>query len=70
MAVLAQLLIAYGNMAGSEALRRVGATRHHTNEFVLLVGLSAKGRKGSSVTPWATRSPMTSGPRSRAPPTA
>lgn len=48
VAVLAQLLIAYGNVTGSEALRRVGATRHHTNEFVLLVGPSAKGRKGSS----------------------
>jgi hypothetical protein len=48
VAVLAQLLVAYGNVIGGHALRRVGATSHHANEFVLLVGPSAKGRKGSS----------------------
>jgi len=48
VAVLAQLLVAYGNVIGHHARRRVGATLHHTNEFALLVGPSAKGRKGSS----------------------
>jgi hypothetical protein len=48
VAILAQLLVAYGNVIGHHAQRRVGATSHHTNEFVLLVGPSAKGRKGSS----------------------
>jgi hypothetical protein len=48
VAVLAQLLVAYGNVIGDHARRRVGATSHHANEFVLLVGPSAKGRKGSS----------------------
>jgi hypothetical protein len=48
VAVLAQLLVAFGNTIGDHTRRRVGATSHHTNEFVLLVGPSAKGRKGSS----------------------
>ncbi|MGH9067201.1 MAG: DUF3987 domain-containing protein [Acidimicrobiales bacterium] len=48
VAILSQLLVAYGNVIGPQARRRVGATRHHANEFVLLVGPSAKGRKGSS----------------------
>lgn len=48
VAVLAQLLVAYGNVIGTNPRRRVGATRHPANEFVLLVGPSAKGRKGSS----------------------
>jgi hypothetical protein len=48
IAVLTQLLVAYGTLIGRGAHRKVGASRHHTNEFVLLVGPSAKARKGSS----------------------
>lgn len=48
IAVLAQLLVAYGAVIGSGAHRRVGASRHQANEFVLLVGPSAKARKGTS----------------------
>ena len=48
IAVLVQLLIAYGTLIGRGANRRVGASEHHTNEFILLVGPSAKARKGTS----------------------
>ncbi|MDE3074882.1 MAG: hypothetical protein KGJ86_05590 [Chloroflexota bacterium] len=48
VALLAQFLVAYGNVIGRGAHRLVGATRHYTNEFLLLVGASAKSRKGSS----------------------
>lgn len=48
VAILAHLLVAFGNVVGRTAHRLVGATSHHTNEFALLVGPSAKGRKGTS----------------------
>jgi hypothetical protein len=48
VAILAQLLIAAGTMVGRGAYVGVEATRHHPNEFVVLVGDSAKARKGSS----------------------
>ena len=48
VAVLAQLLVCCGAMIGRGAHFLVEATRHHTNEFVVLVGESAKARKGSS----------------------
>jgi hypothetical protein len=48
VAILTQFLVAYGNLVGRTAHRMVGATAHHTNEFLLLVGPSSKGRKGSS----------------------
>ncbi|MHB8619960.1 MAG: DUF3987 domain-containing protein, partial [Chloroflexota bacterium] len=48
VAILTQFLVAYGNLVGRRAHRMVGATAHHTNEFLLLVGPSSKGRKGSS----------------------
>jgi hypothetical protein len=48
IAVLAQLLVAYGTVIGRGAHRLVGASQHHSNEFVLLVGPSAKARKGTS----------------------
>jgi hypothetical protein len=47
-AVLAQLLVCCGAMIGRGAYFLVEATRHHANEFVVLVGESAKARKGSS----------------------
>jgi hypothetical protein len=48
LAVLAQLLVACGALIGRGAYFQVEATRHHPNEFVVLVGDSAKARKGSS----------------------
>ncbi|MEJ7786917.1 MAG: DUF3987 domain-containing protein [Solirubrobacteraceae bacterium] len=48
MALLTQFLIAFGVAAGRNVHYAVEATRHHLNEFVILVGPSGKGRKGSS----------------------
>lgn len=48
VAVLAQLLVGAGAVVGRGAWLGVEATRHHPNEFVVLVGESAKARKGSS----------------------
>jgi hypothetical protein len=48
VALLAQLLVAFGAAVGRGAWFQVEATRHHANEFLILVGDSAKARKGSS----------------------
>jgi len=48
VAILVQLLVAFGSVIGRGAHYSVEATRHHANEFVLLVAPSAKARKGSS----------------------
>jgi len=48
LAILAQLLVACGALIGRGAHFQVEATLHHPNEFVVLVGDSAKARKGSS----------------------
>lgn len=48
MALLAQLLVAFGTACGRSAYYPVEATRHFPNEFCVLVGPSGKGRKGSS----------------------
>jgi hypothetical protein len=48
VAILSQLLVAFGAAAGRGTFFQVEATRHHPNEFMLLVGDSAKARKGSS----------------------
>jgi hypothetical protein len=48
IAILAQLLVACGALIGRGAHFQVEATLHHPNEFVVLVGDSAKARKGSS----------------------
>jgi hypothetical protein len=48
VAILSQLLVAFGAGVGRGAHFQVEATRHHPNEFLLLVGESAKARKGSS----------------------
>ena len=47
-AILAHLLVTFGAAAGRGAWFEVEATRHHPNEFAILVGDSAKARKGSS----------------------
>jgi hypothetical protein len=48
VAILGQLLVAAGSVIGRGCWFAVEATRHHPNEFVVLVGDSAKARKGSS----------------------
>lgn len=44
-----QFLITFGTMIGKRACINIGATKHHTGEFLLLIGQSARGRKGSSM---------------------
>jgi hypothetical protein len=48
VAILTQLLVAFGAAIGRGAWFQVEATRHHGNEYMCLVGDSARGRKGSS----------------------
>ncbi len=48
VAILAQLLVAAGATVGRGAWVAVEATRHHPNQFAVIVGESAKARKGSS----------------------
>ena len=48
VAILTQLLVAFGAAVGRGAWFQVEATRHHPNEYMCLVGDSARGRKGSS----------------------
>jgi hypothetical protein len=47
-AILAQLLVAYGSSVGRCAYFVVESTRHFTNENIVLVGDTAKSRKGTS----------------------
>lgn len=47
-AILVQLLVTFGNIIGRGPHFLAEADRHYTNEFVVLVGNTAKGRKGSS----------------------
>jgi hypothetical protein len=47
-ALLAQLLIAFGNVVGHRPHFRCESTRHTMNLFGVLVGVTAKARKGSS----------------------
>jgi len=49
IAILAQLLIACGSAIGPDPYFQVEATHHRPAEFLLLVGDSAKSRKGSSL---------------------
>jgi hypothetical protein len=48
MALLVQFLVAFGVAAGRDAYWPIEASRHHPNEFAVLVGPSGKGRKGSA----------------------
>jgi len=48
VAILVQLLVGVGSILGRGPHYRVGASCHGTNEFVVLVGPSGSGRKGSS----------------------
>jgi hypothetical protein len=48
-ALLARTLAAFGNVIGRSAHFRVEADRHSGNIFAVLVGVTAKGRKGTSL---------------------
>jgi hypothetical protein len=47
-AILLQFLVAFGNVIGGSAHFMVEADRHRGNLFVVLVGETSKGRKGTS----------------------
>jgi hypothetical protein len=47
-AILVQMLIMFGNCIGRTPKFRVGADVHHVNLFGVIVGATAKGRKGMS----------------------
>ncbi len=49
-AILFQFLTGFGNMVGRQAYYRVESSRHYANLFTVLVGQSARARKGTS---WA-----------------
>lgn len=46
--LLVQLLVAVGNAIGPSPYYQVEATHHHTNMFAVMVGDTAKARKGTS----------------------
>jgi hypothetical protein len=48
-AILLQFLVAFGNAAGRGPHTLVESTRHGVNEFVCVVGNTAKARKGTSM---------------------
>jgi hypothetical protein len=48
VAILTQLLVSFGAAVGRGAFFQVEATRHHPNEFMLLVGDTSRSRKGSA----------------------
>jgi Bifunctional DNA primase/polymerase, N-terminal len=48
VAVLIQVLVAFGNVIGRRPHFRVEGDHHHTNIFAVLVGITSKGRKGTS----------------------
>jgi len=48
VAILSQLLVAFGTAVGRGAWFEIEATCHHPHEFLLLVGESSRSRKGSS----------------------
>jgi len=46
--ILIQLLVGLGDLIGGAPFYRVEGSAHHVNEFVVLVGRTAGGRKGTS----------------------
>ncbi len=48
VAILSQLLVCVGTAVGRGAYFQVEATRHHPQEFMLLVGESSRSRKGTA----------------------
>jgi hypothetical protein len=49
VALLLQFLVLAGNVIGREPYYQVESDKHHANLFGVLVGSSAKGRKGTSL---------------------
>jgi hypothetical protein len=47
-ALLMQFLVSWGSLAGRGPYMQAEADRHHPNEYVVLVGVSSVGRKGSA----------------------
>lgn len=47
-ALLAELIVFFGNAVGRTAHMQVARTRHHANEFIVLVGQSSRARKGTT----------------------
>jgi primase-like protein/uncharacterized protein DUF3987 len=45
--ILVQLLTSFGSLIGNSAYYPVESSRHHANLFMILVGKSSKGRKGT-----------------------
>jgi len=48
IAILFQLLVGFGNLIGRHAHFWIDGANHYTNLFVVLVGQSSRGRKGTS----------------------
>lgn len=48
VAILVQFLLCFGSVVGRSPYYLVEADQHHTNLFAVLVGKTAKGRKGTS----------------------
>jgi len=48
VALMLQLLTAFGSIVGRQAYFRAEADRHYLNLFIALVGATSKGRKGTS----------------------
>ena len=48
VALLLQFLVSFGNAIGRGPFYQIEGDRHYTNEFLVLVGQSSKGRKGTS----------------------
>jgi uncharacterized protein DUF3987 len=49
VALLIQIFVAFGNVIGRTAYFVAEADWHHTNLYVVLIGISSKGRKGTSL---------------------
>jgi hypothetical protein len=49
VALLVQMLVLFGSVIGRTAYFQAEADRHYLNLFVVLVGLTSKGRKGTSL---------------------
>jgi hypothetical protein len=52
LAILANVVIFFGNIIGRSAYLQIEATRHYLNEYAVIVGQSAIGRKGTA-SDWA-----------------
>jgi hypothetical protein len=48
LAILVHLVLSFGNVVGRSAYIQVESTRHYLNEFGVIVGRSALGRKGTA----------------------